>query len=185
MSGNFEFRPTKLKSLYRAYFFIVWIMVLLPVLLISTLAPFIIFAIFLTVELIITFFVLWWISAYYKTVVYRIGSEAVEHERGVWFKKETNVPFNRITNVDTSEGPVSRIIGCGSVNLQTAGNSAQTTSPELSVNGIENFKEIRDQVLEGVRGFKSSSAVETYEEDGKDSDILGELKKIRKILERE
>ena len=108
----------------------------------------------------------------------------MEWRRGVWFKKTGIVPYNRITNVDIGQGPISRILEIASLKIQTAGYSAtgHGTSAEIKIDGVEQFEEIRELIMEYVRG-KKPVAVETYEEDI-NVKILNELVKIRELLKK-
>lgn len=74
----------------------------------------------------------------------------MEYRRGVWFRKHSEVPYDRITNVDTVQGPVQRSIGVGAVSLHTAGYASQTDA-ELKVNGIADYEDVKEQVLARVR----------------------------------
>lgn len=104
--------------------------------------------------------------------------------RGVWFKTIGVVPYNRITNIDIKQGPLSRGVGIASLKIQTAGYSVSSASgsfSEIKIDGMENFSEVRDILMDFVRG-KKPVAVETYEVLGEDN-VTKELVKIRKLLE--
>ncbi len=58
----------------------------------------------------------------------------------------------------------------------------QATS-EISIEGMEQFEELRELILGFVRG-KKPVAVETYEEEGTNQKILNEVVKMRKMLEK-
>ncbi|RLI96164.1 MAG: PH domain-containing protein [Candidatus Aenigmatarchaeota archaeon] len=124
-----------------------------------------------------------WVPKYYRTMKYRLGKDEIEWARGVWFRNTGIVPYNRITNVDISQGPLSRMFGLFSLKIQTAGYSANASSPaEIKIEGIDNPEEIRDIIIGFVRGRKPVAS-ETYGyPDG--SSVLKELVKIRKLLEK-
>jgi len=130
--------------------------------------------------------IMYWIPRYYNTILYTFSDTEIEWRRGVWFKKTGIVPYNRITNVDIEQGPISRKLGIASLKIQTAGYSAASSAggvSEMKVLGVEQFEELRTVIMESVRG-KRPVAVETYEEDVS-SRILEELIKIRKVLEKQ
>jgi len=129
---------------------------------------------------------LWWIPKYYSTIRYILQEKEICWKRGVWFRQTGIVPYNRITNVDILQGPLSRLFALSSLRIQTAGYSAQA-SAELVLTGIVNPEEIRGIIMRHVHSHPPL-AVETYEEEGENdktsgSDILIELVRIRKILE--
>ncbi len=75
------------------------------------------------------------------------------------------------------------MLGIASLKIQTAGYSAPSGgSAEIRIDGMEQFEELRDLIMEFVRG-KKPVAVETYEEENINSKILNELIKIRELLE--
>ena len=181
-----EFRPSeKLKSLYYTYFAaIVLVLILFGFVFF---VPAMIFAffwfasIFFLPGLLILLFIAWWIGKYFSTIVYKFTDSDITWRRGVWFKSTGIVPYNRITNIDIIQGPVSRHFGIASLKIQTAGYSAQhQASAEIRIEGVEKFEEMREMLMGFIRG-KKPVAVETYESG---SDVLQELVKIRKLLEK-
>ena len=127
-------------------------------------------------------FTAYWILKYYDTIVYKLTKDEVVWRRGVWFKNTGVVPYNRITNVDISQGPISRMLGIASLKIQTAGYSG-TRLAEIKIEGIKQFEELREFIMGFVRG-KKPMAVEAYEEENIDLRILNELIKIRRLLEK-
>jgi hypothetical protein len=135
----------------------------------------------------ILIFIAYWIPKYYDTMVYKLTESEVVWRRGVWFKKTGIVPYNRITNIDIAQGPISRILGIASLKIQTAGYSGPSRGfgfpAEMRIEGVEQFEELRELIIGFVKG-KKPVAVETYEEENIDLKILNELVKIRKLLEK-
>ncbi len=179
-----EFKPSpQFKKLYYIYFLLAIIFGILwwyiPVLLF---APFEV-KVGITISILaILIFIAYWIPKYYETIVYKLTENEIVWRRGVWFKKTGVVPYNRITNIDIVQGPISRMLGIASLKIQTAGYSGQSPA-EIEIKGIEQFEELRELIMEFVKG-KKPVAVETYEEENIDLKILNELVKIRKLLEK-
>lgn len=184
---NEWFKPQKLLNLFRRYWLIAFIVVYLP----SAIGPFF-DSLWAGVgassgSTILFGFLYWWIGAFYETVYYRVTEEDIEYKRGVWFKQRTEVPYNRITNIGAKQGPVQRSVGCGQIDVQTAGSSDKN-GPELKIKGVEDYEKIQREIVKRIRGSKPSTAGETFaaedETSGSPSDeILQELKKIRLLLE--
>ena len=131
-------------------------------------------------------FALFWAGKYVGSMHYKLTDHELIWHRGVWFRNTGIVPYNRITNVDIEQGPVSRRFGIATIKIQTAGYSGPNNrKAEITIEGMKNFDEIRDEIMGMVKGQKPV-AVETYAKGGKeeDSDVLGELVRIRKLLER-
>jgi membrane protein YdbS with pleckstrin-like domain len=182
-----EFRPAlQYQTLYYIYFFAIFIVFILswsvPVLIF---APLIVKLLVLPIVLAVLFFTAYWIPKYYETVLYKLTGNEMIWRRGVWFRKTGIVPYNRITNIDISQGPISRMLGIASLHIQTAGYSGPQKGfgnlAEIKIEGVENSEELREVIMNFVRGRKPV-AVATYEDA--DARVLNELVKIRKLLEK-
>jgi len=77
----------------------------------------------------------------------------------------------------------------GKLSIQTAGFSGTSSSgakvAEAVIFGVKNFEEIKDIIINFVRGMKPE-AIEAEVESSKDlnQQILTELRRIRKVLEK-
>ena len=60
----------------------------------------------------------------YNRWFYEFTGSQLRFERGIIWKKYTNIPYERIQNVDITRGIIARILGFSTVNIQTAGFSA-------------------------------------------------------------
>lgn len=177
-----EFKPAlTLKKIYYIYLilgilagFLTWY---IPVLLF---APFKVTLGISIPILAVLIFISFWIPRYYDTVVYKLTDDEIIWRRGVWFKTTGVVPYNRITNIDVSQGPISRTMRIATLMIHTAGYSGQTAA-EIKIVGIEQFEELRELILNFVKG-KKPLAVETYEKEDIELKIFEELVEIRKLL---
>ncbi|MBO3753287.1 MAG: PH domain-containing protein [Candidatus Brockarchaeota archaeon] len=131
-----------------------------------------------------------WINLYYLSLFYTFTESEIIVEKGVWWKHKSIVPYNRITNVDIRQGPVSRMLGLWELRIQTAGYHVAPGShgvAEAILQGIKNVEEVKSFILNMV-GRLRPMAVETESEFAPQEDleqrILDELKRIREILER-
>ncbi|MCP8323319.1 MAG: PH domain-containing protein [Candidatus Methylarchaceae archaeon HK02M2] len=184
-----EFKPSlQFKKLYFIYLILaIPIVVLTWYIPVTIFAPYIVILIVSLVVLlpilIILIFTAYWIPKYYDTMLYKLTNSEMTWRRGVWFKKTGIIPYNRITNIDIAQGPISRGLRIASLKIQTAGYSAPSSGrAEIRIDGIERFEELREQIMDLVRG-KKPIAVETYEEDI-NLKIHNELVKIRELLEK-
>jgi membrane protein YdbS with pleckstrin-like domain len=192
-----EFRPApQLRTLYFIYLLLIILIGVLswcvPLVLsiprVSDNAPFIILFFVLIPLLAVIGFMVYWIPRYYGTIRYKLTNDEVVWQRGVWFRQTGIVPYNRITNIDTIQGPISRMLGIAALRIQTAGYSGQQTRAEIGMNGIEQFDALRALLMSFIRG-KKPAAVETYEAEGKEEttgtgEMLRELVRIRELLEQ-
>lgn len=188
-----EFKPApQLKTLYYIYVMLgilfgvlTWyIPVLLVISQISDNAPFVVTLVSIPL-LLILIFIAYWIPKYYETMQYKLTANEIVRKRGVWFKQTGIVPYSRITNIDTTQGPISRMLSIAALKIQTAGYSGQQTRAEMRIEGMEQFEELRELIMEFVRG-KKPAAVETYAQEEEDINLkmLTELVKIRELLEK-
>ena len=138
-------------------------------------------------------FVWYWINQYYASISYALTDNEIVVHKGVWWKNKSFVPYNRITNINIEQGPISRHFQLGTVLIQTAGFSGGAGSAgglkpaEAVIFGVKNFEEIKDKIMDFVREI-SPVAVEARAEAVAPQDInrqiLAELKKISKSLEK-
>jgi len=193
---NEWFKPEKLKVyfyLYEALVFLILVAVggFLASLGVLADAPLWVVGLVVVPPLVVFAFLTWWIPAFYRTADYRLTDEEIEYRRGVFFQQKTTVPYNRITNVNASQGPIQRLVDAGSVGIHTAGYGGQMGA-ELSISGVSDYEEIKDQVLTRVRRRRPAATESGDEERGlpesqpaSTSEELTELRRIRELLERE
>jgi len=197
---NESFRPHEdLKELYYVYLalgsIILYLSWAVP-LCISVLSSERIIAIYAMASLFLLFvaivaFITFWIPKFYGSIAYLLTESDIIVERGVWWKHKSIVPYNRVTNVEVVQGPLSRRFGLGKISIQTAGFSAggggSQKVAEAVILGMKNFDEVKDLVMNMVRRLRPV-AVEAETEPpafrNTNLQILEELKKIRENLER-
>jgi len=71
----------------------------------------------------------------YNRWFYEFTGDQLRVERGIIWKRYSNVPYQRVQNVDITRGIVARICGFSSVNIQTAGYSAPANAHGRSPEG--------------------------------------------------
>jgi len=188
----------ELKNLYHTYLSIIvvggflWWLVPLTVALTFLVEPLIgvIVALSILVPLfIIVSVALYWIPKFYSSIKYVLEADEIVVAKGVWWKTKSVVPYNRITNVNIYQGPISRHYGVGRLAIQTAGFSGVNSSghkiAEAEIIGIKNFEETKDVVMSFVKGIVPV-AVEAEAEPARsmNEEILEELRRIRKAVEK-
>jgi len=184
-----------LKKLYDTYlvlavslFFLSWI---IPVVIYGFLALDLSYAVILAMSLLFptivdTAFTAYWIQKYQASISFLLTRSEIVVQRGVWWKKKSYIPYNRITNVEILQGPIARHFKLGTVSIQTAGfsgvKSSGSRAAEGEIFGVKNFEEVKDLIMNYVRKTRPV-AVEAEAED-LNAQILEELKKIRETLEK-
>ncbi|MFX0205198.1 MAG: PH domain-containing protein [Candidatus Hodarchaeota archaeon] len=92
---------------------------------------------------------------YVRAIEYTLDDTEVIVRKGIINKTVKHIPFRTITNVSSRYGLYDRILGIGTVEIETAGKSGQQTEPEAKIEGIGNFREVRDLILNSLRGFST------------------------------
>lgn len=152
--------------------------------------PRFIFGLVLALWLLLMLLIALWISAFYSSIEYIIDSDSIKGKKGVFWRRRVTVPFTKITNLDITQGPVQRIFDIGTIHVQTAGaGGPQGTQAELKLLGIRDLDEVKDTIMEKVRGYAISRVDQLEEKVVQESDsqilerVLKELTAIRKVLE--
>ncbi|WP_211194912.1 PH domain-containing protein [Halorhabdus amylolytica] len=78
----------------------------------------------------------------YRSWQYEVRKDALSLERGVITHVKTVVPFVRVQHIDTSRGPIDRLLGLSSLVVYTAGSrGADVTIPGLTPEDAEDLQE--------------------------------------------
>jgi uncharacterized membrane protein YdbT with pleckstrin-like domain len=80
----------------------------------------------------------------YNRWFYEFSDDGLKLERGIIWKRYSNVPYERVQNVDIHRRIIARMLGFSSVMIQTAGYSAQPRPegyiPALDMNRAEQIR---------------------------------------------
>lgn len=91
----------------------------------------------------------------YNRWFYEFTDEGLRLERGIIWKRYSNVPYERIQNVDIHRGIIARMFGFSSVLIQTAGYSMQPHAegyiPALEMNQAEQIRTFLMKKITGRR----------------------------------
>ena len=138
----------------------------------------------------------------FRSIEYSVKAETGETmpeiyvKRGVITVSRKHVPFRTITNISSKAGVFDRLFNIGSVHIETAGYSgSHQTGPEVKLEGIVFYEEVRDFILNELRKFKApyvtgTEVVPRIEEpvprtEGLDDEILITLREIRDLLKNQ
>jgi membrane protein YdbS with pleckstrin-like domain len=91
----------------------------------------------------------------YNRWFYEFNDEGLRLERGIIWKRYSNVPYARIQNIDVHRGIIARMCGFSSIMIQTAGFSgpsgAEGNIPAVDMRKAE---EIRSFVMKKITNRK-------------------------------
>lgn len=139
------FKPDpSMKTIYTLYLVMAVVILLLswmvPVsILVPVTVPF-----FYIPVLVLLVSIMYWIPLYCTSVTYTLTPTHISVERGVWWRKTSHVPYNRVTNVDVSQGPLSRRYSVATVAIQTAGYHAPSKQTGFGVSAEAEIAYIRN-----------------------------------------
>jgi hypothetical protein len=139
---------------------------------------------------------------FYERYRYKIGDKTLDIKRGILWKRDVTIPYERIQHVSSTRGPIEQLFKLHIVNIFTAGTasfgagfggSAGMFAAEGYIPGITDPEGLKKTIMDRVKMSKSGSGlgdtVDIKEKPQrmtktKDSEILDELRKIRKLLEK-
>jgi len=81
-----------------------------------------------------------------ERLIYQVTNEGIFIKEGILFKKWKTIPFDKITDIVISQGPLEMIFGLKSIRIQTAGMGYGV--PEGTFHGIANAEETRNKIME-------------------------------------
>jgi hypothetical protein len=146
--------------------------------------------------------VITWAHMFYNRYMFRIGGEAVYINRGILWKRNVVIPYERIQHTSTTRGPIDLLIGLHILNIFTAGTGsvgarfgggASAFAAEGAIPGLIDPKPIQEAIMAKVRMMRGDglgTRIQTTTESvtlkpGTQDEMLAELKKIREILEKD
>jgi len=91
----------------------------------------------------------------YNRWFYEFADNQLRLERGIIWKRYSNVPYERVQNVDITRGIIARIFGFSTVNIQTAGfsyspNKTATSEGYIPAVPVEEAENIREFLMKKI-----------------------------------
>ncbi len=127
-----------------------------------------------------------WAHLYWKNYRFDIGEEKIVITRGVIGKRITNIPYERVQNVNIWRGVLERFFNLYVIQIETAGTFSAggtggygtTMTAEGSIQGVERPEPIVEYILAKAKGGESGLG------DKKIDTELGNKEKLRLLEER-
>ncbi|MDZ4122515.1 MAG: PH domain-containing protein [Candidatus Cloacimonadaceae bacterium] len=137
------------------------------------------------------FLIVLYIPAFFKTLLYTMDRDAIILRKGVFWKKQTTVPYHKITNIDLTQDPVERLYQLWSLHIQTAGAGGQQgNNAEIIILGIKDGEAFKVAIMKRVKQlYKTDEDIPltvnpTLGESGVLQAMLRELQAIREALQK-
>ena len=119
----------------------------------------------------------------YHTLKYRLDEEGISVSWGILFRREIHLTYRRIQDIHVTRSLVERYLGLGTVELQTAAGSSES---EMSLEGLEEFGEVRDFLYRRMRGHEVAGAgavASVATSDASSDELLALLRGMRDDLD--
>lgn len=106
----------------------------------------------------------------WRTFTYQASGDEILIDSGLLNRKHRSIPFDRIQDVDISQGPVARLLGVARVKLETGGSGAGKDDGVLAAVELDRAERLRRM----VRSHRSGVAPATTHSDAAErTDIEG------------
>jgi putative membrane protein len=87
------------------------------------------------------------IILYWRRFEYRVGASEIRIDSGILNRKHRSIPFDRIQDVDITQGPVARLLGLARVEFETGGTAGQDNDDgALAAIALPRAEALREQI---------------------------------------
>ena len=117
---------------------------------------------------------------YWRRFEFRVGADDIRIDSGVLSRTHRSIPFDRIQDVDITQGPVARILGLAKVTFETGGGSAQAGKEDGVIQAIslERAQELREL----ARTRRSATTPSAASAEAADADAVYSMSVSRLLL---
>jgi len=131
------------------------------------------------------------VGPYYNSLRYEVKEDEVIVRAGIWTQSVKHVPYRTVTNLTVKRDVLDRILGLGTLRIQTAGMSGQKGAEE-TLAGMDAAQEVYETVAAELRRFRSGMAPTQADSEGVPvpaasgetmAELLDEVRAIRQALE--
>ena len=131
------------------------------------------------------------VGPYYNSLRYQVEKDEVIVHAGIWTQSVKHVPYRTVTNLTVKRDVLDRILGLGTLRIQTAGMSGQKGAEE-TLAGMETAHEVYEAVATELRRFRSAMAPTQAGSEGVPApvstgeamaELLEEVRAIRQAME--
>ncbi len=126
----------------------------------------------------------WYGQEYLRRLSARLTTQALEVRKGVFFRTDSTIPLNRITDLRLHDGPLMRYYALGGLKVETAGQSGSNSGSEGNLIGVVGAAHFRDAVLRQRQKALNVELPADSPPSGGAQGVEGLLTEIRDILAR-
>lgn len=99
---------------------------------------------------------------YWRRFEYRVGAHEIRIDSGILSRTHRSIPFDRVQDVDISQGPVARLLGLAKVRFET-GASAGSEEGALPAISLDRAEALREHIRKR-RGLQPAVSAEQAED---------------------
>jgi len=123
-----------------------------------------------------------YMRAYWKKFRFTYDDVELRVHTGIWWQKQSLIPFTRITNIKIEQGPWQRSRKLATLKIQTAGQGASNI-PEAQLWSQEQFEELRDDLLSRISHVHRDISGDGTDEEASSVDSNKDYVPWQKILD--
>ena len=172
-------KPAKVELVLIIFTDIIWFVIIAVCCKIATVflseLPITFSAILISLIIIFTFLIVYDYFSFFNLSYSFSGTEIISRS-GIFWKDVVTIPYHKITNLDTTQGPLQRIYRIGNLKIQTAGSGSSTG--ETTLMGLDDFIKIKNDTMKAIENTRSGLSVKMNTEESVLLQILAELKKL-------
>jgi putative membrane protein len=126
-----------------------------------------------------------------RNLEYIIREDRITIHKGILTKTKQNIPLRSVTDFALSRTIYDRVLGIGSIRIQTAGQSQTASGYEGCLTGLLDYESLHNELREKLSVLHPGSGPLTTEDSTREpgdnllGQILDELKKIRQNTEKQ
>ena len=114
---------------------------------------------------------------YWKHFEYRVGEKEIRIDSGLLNRRHRSIPFDRIQDVDITQGPLARVLGIAQVKFETGGGGSGPKSEEGALQAIT--VERAHQIRQLIRSSRAGTTQPVAEADAEQAPVFAmDLKRL-------
>lgn len=94
-------------------------------------------------------------SFYVRSFEYQVHGSEIIVRKGLFNVTTKHIPFTNVTNIAIRSGLVDRLLGIGTIEIETAGGSQSTFEPLVKIEGIRIYEEVAYFILGRLQHINS------------------------------
>ena len=119
-----------------------------------------------------------------RNLSYLIQEDRITIHKGILTKTQQNIPYRSVTDFILQRSLYDRLLGIGSIRVQTAGQSQSATGYEGNMAGLVEYEKLHNRLREKLRLLHPVSEALTTSEPVEGPRKAGTQKSMEQILEQ-